>query len=181
MSNTYASITVQGFASAAEIHEVGEDKKRLIKFSVCTYNFVKGEEVKDSFSVELWNGQGDGLLSKLNGDLNSLRSAMIVLSGKLILKKHEGRVYPTIINPSIFNLTLKKVEESEKSEVPTEEVAQPIQEVPTEEATQATQEVPTEEATQPIEEKPKKTRKSKKAEASTEATEAPKAEEVCPF
>ena len=115
MSNaTFASITISGFASS--IKELEVNGKRLIKFGVVVYSYFKGEEQANSFDVELWNGAGDDLLRRLDGQ--SLKSALVVLTGGLILKSYEGKLSPTIVNPQILSLTLKKAESGEgKAEV----------------------------------------------------------------
>ena len=123
MSNTtFASITVSGFASS--IKELEVNGKRLIKFGVVVYSYFKGEEQANSFDVELWNGAGDDLLRRLDGQ--SLKSALVVLTGGLILKSYEGKLSPTIVNPQILSLTLKKAESGEgKAEAEGEAEAEP--------------------------------------------------------
>ncbi len=113
MSNaTFASITISGFASS--IKEIEVNGKRLLKFGVVVYSYFKGEEQANSFDVELWNGAGDDLLRRLDGQ--SLKSALVVLTGGLILKSYEGKLSPTIVNPQILSLTLKKSESEVESE-----------------------------------------------------------------
>jgi single-stranded DNA-binding protein len=138
MSTQFAVVNVQGHIGSAQLVKPSEGKE-LLRFSVGVNQYYRGESVVNWYTVQLWNGAMSDLIRRCDGDLESLKGALITLTGKQILRPYtsnsgQAKVEVLIENASIINLSLKKSNEDSDSapELPVASDEPVTDELPTE-------------------------------------------------
>jgi single-stranded DNA-binding protein len=117
----FASIQISGHIGSAELKEVSEGLF-VTRVSIAVNTYFRGEEITTWYSAQFWNGNGDDLSRRCNDDLNSLKGALVTLTGKFVARPYtsksgEGKVELLLENPVILALGMKKSDEPKSAPV----------------------------------------------------------------